>query len=138
VISRIDHIVLTVENIPRSVAFYTSVLDMVEVSFGAGRTALSFGKQKINLHQKGREFEPKASSPTPGSADLCFIADVPLEAVVSRLKENGIPIVEGPVKRTGACGPILSVYFRDPDSNLIEVSTYLEEPNSPALKLHAA
>lgn len=128
-ISRIDHLVLTVEDVSRSVAFYTSVLGMLEVSFGTGRTALGFGQQKINLHQKGHEFEPKASSPTPGSADLCFVADVHLDAVISRLQENGIKIIEGPVERTGACGQILSVYFRDPDSNLIEVSTYLEESN---------
>jgi catechol 2,3-dioxygenase-like lactoylglutathione lyase family enzyme len=134
-ISRIDHIVLTVEDISRSVAFYTRVLGMLEVSFGVGRTALHFGQQKINLHQKGHEFEPKASSPTPGSADLCLVADVRLEAVISRLKENGIPIIEGPVQRTGACGPILSVYFRDPDSNLIEVSTYLEERNEKGVSL---
>lgn len=126
-ISRIDHIVLTVEDVSRSVAFYTRVLGMLKVSFGSGRTALGFGRQKINLHQRGHEFEPKASFPTPGSADLCFVADVPLETVISRLKQNGVPIVEGPVKRTGACGPILSVYFRDPDLNLIEVSTYLEK-----------
>jgi catechol 2,3-dioxygenase-like lactoylglutathione lyase family enzyme len=134
-ISRIDHIVLTVEDISRSVAFYTRVLGMLEVSFGVGRTALHFGQQKINLHQKGHEFEPKASSPTPGSADLCLVADVRLEAVISRLKENGIPIIEGPVQRTGACGPILSVYFRDPDSNLIEVSTYLKERNEKGVSL---
>jgi catechol 2,3-dioxygenase-like lactoylglutathione lyase family enzyme len=134
-ISRIDHIVLTVEDISRSVAFYTRLLGMLEVSFGVGRTALHFGQQKINLHQKGHEFEPKASSPTPGSADLCLVADVRLEAVISRLKENGIPIIEGPVQRTGACGPILSVYFRDPDSNLIEVSTYLEERNEKGVSL---
>ena len=125
-ISRLDHLVLTVEDIPRSVAFYTKALGMRSVSFGEGRIALSFGQQKINLHQNGREFDPKASRPTPGSADLCFIADIPLEEAILRLKDRGVTIIEGPVKRTGACGPILSVYFRDPDSNLIEVSTYLE------------
>jgi catechol 2,3-dioxygenase-like lactoylglutathione lyase family enzyme len=125
-ISRLDHLVLTVEDIPRSVAFYTKALGMRSVSFGEGRIALSFGQQKINLHQNGREFDPKASRPTPGSADLCFIADIPLEEAILRLKDRGVTIIEGPVQRTGACGPILSVYFRDPDSNLIEVSTYLE------------
>ncbi|MBD2300017.1 VOC family protein [Nostoc sp. FACHB-87] len=125
-IAHLDHLVLTVEDIYRTVDFYTTVLDMREVSFGEGRTALSCGQQKINLHKKGQEFEPKALFPTPGSADLCFIASVSLDAVIARLYERGIPILEGPVRRTGAKGAILSIYFRDPDSNLIEVSNYIE------------
>lgn len=125
-ITRLDHLVLTVEDISRTVAFYTTILDMREVSFGEGRTALAFGNQKINLHQKGNEFEPKASFPTPGSADLCFIASVPIDAVIRKLNANGVPILQGPVQRSGAEGAILSIYFRDPDSNLIEVSNYIK------------
>ena len=124
-IDRLDHLVLTVADIDATVAFYTRVLGMEAVTFGAGRTALAFGRSKINLHRAGHEFEPKASRPTPGSADLCLIAASPLEQVIEDLAAHGIPVEEGPVERTGATGPILSVYFRDPDQNLIEVSTYL-------------
>jgi len=124
-IDRLDHLVLTVADIDATVAFYTRVLGMEAVTFGAGRTALAFGRSKINLHRAGHEFEPKASRPTPGSADLCLIAAGPLEQVIEDLAVHGIPVEEGPVERTGATGPILSVYFRDPDQNLIEVSTYL-------------
>jgi catechol 2,3-dioxygenase-like lactoylglutathione lyase family enzyme len=123
-IDRLDHLVLTVADIDATVAFYTRVLGMEAVTFGAGRTALAFGRSKINLHRAGHEFEPKARRPTPGSADLCLIAVGPLEQVIEDLAAHGIPVEEGPVERTGATGPILSVYFRDPDQNLIEVSTY--------------
>lgn len=125
-IERLDHLVLTVRDIDATCAFYTDVMGMSVVTFGAGRKALSFGRQKINLHEAGREFEPKAERPTPGSADLCFIAEGPLQAVVEHLEARAVPILEGPVRRTGALGPILSVYFRDPDLNLIEVSTYVD------------
>jgi catechol 2,3-dioxygenase-like lactoylglutathione lyase family enzyme len=124
-IDRLDHLVLTVADIDATVAFYTRVLGMEAVTFGAGRTALAFGRSKINLHRAGHEFEPKALRPTPGSADLCLIAAGPLDQVIEDLAAHGIPVEEGPVERTGATGPILSVYFRDPDQNLIEVSTYL-------------
>jgi catechol 2,3-dioxygenase-like lactoylglutathione lyase family enzyme len=124
-IDRLDHLVLTVADIDATVDFYTRVLGMEAVTFGAGRTALAFGRSKINLHRAGHEFEPKARRPTPGSADLCLIAEGPLERVIEDLAEHGVPIEEGPVERTGATGPIRSVYFRDPDLNLIEVSTYL-------------
>jgi catechol 2,3-dioxygenase-like lactoylglutathione lyase family enzyme len=124
-IDRLDHLVLTVADIDATVAFYTRVLGMEAVTFGAGRTALAFGRSKINLHRAGHEFEPKARRPTPGSADLCLIAVGPMEQVIEDLAAHGIPVEEGPVERTGATGPILSVYFRDPDQNLIEVSTYL-------------
>jgi catechol 2,3-dioxygenase-like lactoylglutathione lyase family enzyme len=124
-IDRLDHLVLTVADIDATVAFYTRVLGMEAVTFGAGRTALAFGRSKINLHRAGHEFEPKARRPTPGSADLCLIAVGPLDQVIEDLAAHGIPVEEGPVERTGATGPILSVYFRDPDQNLIEVSTYL-------------
>ena len=123
-IERIDHLVLTVRDIDATCEFYSRVLGMQVVAFGAGRKALAFGMQKFNLHQAGREFEPKADRPTPGSADLCLIAGVPLGEVISHLRACGVPILEGPVERTGATGPIQSVYFRDPDLNLIEVSNY--------------
>jgi len=97
---------------------------MEVVTFGSERKALAFGAQKINLHQVGREFEPKADKPTPGSADICFISATPLSNVIAHLTRCEVPILEGPVTRTGATGPIQSVYFRDPDQNLIEVSTY--------------
>lgn len=121
-IDSLDHLVLTVANIGATADFYARVLGMEVVSFGAGRQALSFGSQKINLHEHGKEFEPKAQRPTPGSADLCFITSVPIEQVVSHITACDVGIVEGPVRRTGATGPILSVYLRDPDMNLIEVS----------------
>jgi len=123
-IERLDHLVLTVRDIAATCDFYATVLGMEVVTFGAGRKALAFGQQKFNLHEAGREFEPKADRPTPGSADLCLIADGSLNEVIDHLRTCGVPILEGPVKRTGALGPITSVYFRDPDQNLIEVSTY--------------
>ena len=126
-IDRIDHLVLTVEDVERTVAFYVDVLGMTEVTFGSGRKALTFGSSKINLHQRGREFEPKAANPTPGSADLCLIADDPLDVVAADLAASGVVIEEGPVERTGAQGPITSIYVRDPDRNLIELSNYPED-----------
>ncbi|EKM94298.1 MAG: VOC family protein [Pseudomonas sp.] len=125
-IDHLDHLVLTVADIETTVDFYTRVLGMQAVTFGEGRKALVFGQQKINLHQAGREFEPKAERPTPGSADLCFIVATPLAEVVAHLQAQGVAIVEGPVQRTGATGPIRSVYVRDPDFNLIELSNPLE------------
>jgi len=130
-IDHLDHLVLTVAEIETSVDFYTRVLGMQLVTFGEGRKALAFGNQKINLHQAGREFEPKAERPTPGSADLCFIVATPLEQVIVHLQAQQIAIVEGPVQRTGATGPIRSVYVRDPDQNLIELSNPLENPLEP-------
>jgi catechol 2,3-dioxygenase-like lactoylglutathione lyase family enzyme len=123
-IDRIDHIVLTVRDIEATCAFYARVLGMSATTFGAGRRALVFGRQKINLHQAGREFEPKAHAPTPGSADFCLISALPLSDVIADLAGCNVAIVEGPVPKTGARGPIQSVYFRDPDFNLVEVSTY--------------
>lgn len=120
-IGSIDHLVFTVRDIEATCDFYRRVLGMEVVAFGEGRKALRFGNQKINLHQAGREFEPKAEAPTPGSQDVCFMADAPLKDVVRHLEACGVPIEEGPVGRTGAAGPIRSVYFRDPDGNLIEV-----------------
>ena len=121
-IESLDHLVLTVADPAATVRFYTSVLGMTEHTFGAGRTALLFGQSKINLHQVGREFEPKADRPTPGSADLCLLASTPVVEIVRELDAAGVPVVEGPVTRTGATGAILSVYVRDPDDNLIELS----------------
>ena len=123
-IERLDHLVLTVKDVSAACDFYSRVLGMQVVTFGAARKALSFGQQKINLHQAGKEFEPKAGKPTAGSADLCFITQVPLSDVVQHLRSCGIEIIEGPVNRTGAIGAIESVYFRDLDLNLIEVSVY--------------
>jgi catechol 2,3-dioxygenase-like lactoylglutathione lyase family enzyme len=124
-ILRLDHVVLTVADVAATCAFYERVLGMQIVTFAGGRKALSFGHQKINLHQAGREFEPKAARPTPGSADLCLVSKVPLDRVIAHLRSCGVPILEGPVQRTGAVGPITSVYFRDPDHNLIEVCNYV-------------
>ena len=126
-IDRVDHLVLTVGDLERTIKFYVDVLGMTEVTFGSGRKALTFGSSKINLHERGREFEPKAENPTPGSADLCLIADDPLEDVVADLAASGVAVEEGPVQRTGAQGPIVSVYIRDPDRNLIELSNYLAD-----------
>ncbi len=123
-VNRLDHLVLTVASIDATVSFYTRVLGMTAVTFGAGRTALTFGTSKINLHQAGREFEPKARHPTPGSADVCFIVDDDIRELVTELTGAGVAIEEGPVGRTGATGPILSCYLRDPDQNLIELSNY--------------
>ncbi|MDM1364328.1 VOC family protein [Myroides marinus] len=123
-IKNIDHIVLTVADIAKTIEFYTTVLGLELETFKENRKALKFGTQKINLHQKGNEFEPKALHPTTGSADLCFITTTPVEEVLLELKAKGIPIVEGIVDRTGANGLIESVYIRDPDNNLIELSNY--------------
>jgi catechol 2,3-dioxygenase-like lactoylglutathione lyase family enzyme len=127
-IERLDHLVLTVADIPRTIAFYVEVLGMQVVTFGkpnAPRYALAFGQQKINLHQAGKEFEPKAATPTRGSADLCFLTQAPLADVIAHIQSKGQIIIEGPVQRTGALGPILSVYLRDPDQNLIEIANQL-------------
>jgi catechol 2,3-dioxygenase-like lactoylglutathione lyase family enzyme len=123
-IDHIDHIVLTTRDKEGCIRFYTQVLGMKLESFGENRLALSFGAQKINLHEWGREFTPRAHVAAPGTLDLCFIAAVPLEAVIERLGKEGIRIIEGPVAKTGAQGPIRSVYVRDPDLNLVEISVY--------------
>jgi catechol 2,3-dioxygenase-like lactoylglutathione lyase family enzyme len=123
-IDRIDHLVLTVRNIETTCNFYSSVLGMEVSVFGNGRKALQFGSQKLNLHEYGNEFEPKAKTPVPGAIDLCFITSVPLLEVIAHLAEKKILLEEGPVRRTGAVGPIFSVYIRDPDENLIEISNY--------------
>ncbi|MGB0799276.1 MAG: VOC family protein [Planktomarina sp.] len=128
-VASLDHLVLTVADIDATVAFYCDVLGMqAEVFYpadGSIRTALKFGDQKINLHPKGGEFDPKAQAPTAGSADLCFLSETGLDVWAAHLSKHGVATQEGPVKRTGATGPINSVYVRDPDQNLIEISVRL-------------
>ncbi len=126
-IDRLDHIVLTVASIERCCEFYRRVLGMQVVTFAQGRVALAFGRQKINLHPAGREYEPHASAPTPGSADVCFITTTPLDQAMAHVRAEGVEIEKGPVDRTGATGQLRSFYFRDPDLNLIEVSNYVDE-----------
>lgn len=123
-IDSLDHLVLTVVDIDATIGFYAGVLGMEAVSFGAGRRALAFGRQKINLHPAAAPLAPHAARPTPGSADLCLLTATPLAEVVAHLQRAGVALEEGPVLRTGASGPILSVYVRDPDGNLIEVSNH--------------
>jgi len=123
-INRLDHLVLTVRDIDATCTFYQAVLGMEAITFGEGRKALTFGNQKINLHEYGNEFEPKSDKPTPGSADLCFILQTSLNDALYHLNACNIPLEQGPVARSGATGPIESLYFRDPDENLIEISVY--------------
>lgn len=121
-IDHIDHFVMTVRDLEETCRFYQRVLGMQVVTFGQGRKALAFGTQKINLHEAGREFEPKAARPTPGAVDVCFLTSTPLDEVIRHIRACGVEIVEGPVSRTGATGPITSVYIRDPDGNLVEIA----------------
>lgn len=121
---RLDHLVLTVQDVEATCAFYEKVLGMQPVTFAGGRRALAFGRQKINLHAAGREYKPHAHRPVAGSGDLCLISAVPLDEVIAHLKACGVEILQGPVERTGSLGPMQSVYFRDPDLNLIEISEY--------------
>jgi catechol 2,3-dioxygenase-like lactoylglutathione lyase family enzyme len=126
-IDHIDHIVLTTRDPPACIRFYTEVLGMKLVTFRTPteeRLALAFGEQKINLHEWGHEYKPHAHVPVPGSLDLCFIAAVPLDQMIDKLRAANIRIIEGPVRKTGAVGPIRSVYVRDPDLNLVEISVY--------------
>ena len=123
-VDRLDHLVLTVRDIDATIAFYEKALGMQAVTFGAGRRALAFGRQKINLHPAQAPIRPHAAQPAPGSADLCFIIDTPVEQAIAQLRALGVAVEEGPVARTGALGLITSAYFRDPDGNLIEVSNY--------------
>ena len=129
-IDRLDHLVLTVRDVEATCAFYSRVLGMKAVEFGAGRRALAFGRQKINLHPAGAPISPHAASPLPGSADLCFISQTPIPEILASLQREGVAVELGPVRRTGALGPITSVYFRDPDGNLIEVSVEEEASGS--------
>lgn len=124
-IDRIDHVVLTVADIGRTCEFYSRVLGMQAVIFGENRRALKFGKQKFNLHEKGKESRLRAKTAVPGAVDICLITESPIEEVVSHLRSAGVGIEEGPVEKEGATGPMMSVYFRDLDGNLIEVSRYM-------------
>ncbi|WP_220462693.1 VOC family protein [Bacillus haynesii] len=126
-IDRMDHLVLTVKDIDATCEFYSRVLGMDAVTFQEGRKALAFGRQKINLHEAGKEFEPKAQHPVPGSLDLCFITNTGIDDVIRHLEGLSIKIEEGPAERTGAEGPIISVYIRDPDGNLLEISNELRQ-----------
>ncbi len=121
-VDRIDHVVLTVADLERTIAFYERALGMRALTFGDGRRALAFGDQKLNLHQAGHEFEPHARAPAPGAIDLCFTTDVPVEEVAARVRVLGIAVEAGPVAKAGARAPLRSIYFRDPDGNLIEVA----------------
>jgi catechol 2,3-dioxygenase-like lactoylglutathione lyase family enzyme len=123
-IDHIDHIVLTTRDLDGCIRFYSEVLGMKLEKFAQGRLALKFGEQKINLHEWGKEFEPRAHVAAPGTLDLCFIASIPLDQVMIKLKKNQVAILEGPVAKTGAMGPMQSVYVRDPDLNLVEISVY--------------
>jgi len=125
-IKRLDHLVLTVKNIEETCKFYSKVLGMEIVDFGENRKALKWGNQKINLHEAGRELEPKAGNPTPGSADLCFITENEMGNIIKDLQSHNVSVIEGPVERTGALGKICSIYIRDPDNNLIEISKYID------------
>lgn len=124
-IEQLDHLVLTVRDINAACDFYCRLLGMKIVEFAGGRKALVYGRQKINLHQYGSGFKPHAKYPTPGSADLCFLTSMPMDEVINHCREYNVDILEGPVQRTGATGPILSVYLRDPDGNLIEIANAL-------------
>ncbi|QHF02374.1 VOC family protein [Pseudomonas asturiensis] len=129
-IDHLDHLVLTTVDIDACKDFYVRIMGMRLETFGQGRLAFRFGHQKINVHERGREFEPKAHLPVPGALDLCFLASVPLDQVIAHLQAQAWPMVEGPVNRTGATGPIRSVYVRDPDLNLIEISEPVSGANS--------
>lgn len=130
-IHALDHLVLTVRDIGRSCDFYSDVLGMEIRTTGGNRKAIHFGNSKINLHQQGAEFRPHAQVPTPGSADLCFITKMPISLIVARLQELKIDLVEGPVERIGATGDLFSIYFRDPDGNLLEVANILPSSTTP-------
>lgn len=125
VIDRLDHLVLTCRDVEKTCAFYETALGMTRETFGEGRVALKFGRQKLNLHPHPTPHQPLvADMPVPGTADLCFITTTPIESVVTHLTASGVSIIDGPVERTGALGPMTSVYLRDPDRNLIEISVY--------------
>jgi catechol 2,3-dioxygenase-like lactoylglutathione lyase family enzyme len=123
-VTRLDHLVLTVESVERTIAWYGDVAGATHVTFGEGRHALAFGDQKINLHARGGEIEPHALRPTPGSGDLCFIVDEAPATLLARLERLRVPIELGPVARDGALGDLTSIYLRDPDGNLVELGSY--------------
>lgn len=128
-VDTLDHLVLTTQDLKKTISFYTRYLGMTLEEFQGGRKALKFGKQKINLHEKGKEYEPKAKNGEPGGLDLCFLTTCSIQEYAAFLQAEGVPILEGPVQRTGAQEPILSIYIRDPDQNLIEISEKLFSKN---------
>ncbi len=130
-IDQVDHLVLTVRDIAATCDFYARVLGMTVVTFDNNRTALQFGSQRINLHQVGKEFEPKALKPTAGSGDICFITSVPLDQVIEHIRAQHVEIIVGPVPRTGAAGQINSIYMRDPDGNLVEIANVVSVDQPP-------
>ncbi len=130
-IHALDHLVLTVRDIGRSCDFYKEVLDMEIRTTGGNRKAIHFGNSKINLHQQGAEFRPHAQAPTPGSADLCFLTKTPIDTIISRLQKHQVKLIKGPVQRIGATGDLFSIYFRDPDGNLLEVANILPSSTTP-------
>ncbi len=129
----IDHVVFTVRDVEATGTWYSQVLGTEVLTFGGGRKALQIGHCKINLHQTGREFEPKAACPAPGTQDICLVTTSSMQEVVDHLTGIGVPIIEGPVAKTGAMGPIESVYLRDPDGNLIEVARYADRETTLVL-----
>ena len=129
-VEQLDHLVLTVGDIDTTCSFYSRILGMKVVEFAGGRKALSFGSQKINLHQCGSEFKPHTKKPTPGSADLCLLTSMPVNDVIDYFLEQHVKIIEGPVRRTGATGEIVSVYLRDPDGNLLEIAHPFSNSNA--------
>ena len=126
-INSFDHIVITVRNLDETIAFYTKVLGMKEITFSAGRKALAFGAQKINLHKTVDDISPRAQNPLPGSADLCFVTDTPMEQVMAHFLSCGVTPVKGPTTKTGAISSLLSAYIYDPDGNLIEIANRIED-----------
>ncbi|MDF3308146.1 VOC family protein [Rhodococcus sp. T2V] len=137
-IDHLDHLVLTVADPETTIEFYTTVLGMTAHTFGNNRRALLFGVSKINLHEAGREIDPKAQHPAPGSADLCLIVKDPIDEVLRQLTDHQVPVELGPVTRTGAQGPIDSIYIRDPDRNLIELSNYIAPPSADRIETPAS
>jgi catechol 2,3-dioxygenase-like lactoylglutathione lyase family enzyme len=130
-IDRVDHLVLTVRDIVVTCDFYTRVLGMTVVTFDNNRKALQFGNQRINLHQVGKEFEPKALRPTAGSGDICFITSVPLDQVIEHIRSQQVETIVGPVLRVGASGQLNSIYLRDPDGNLVEIANVVSVDQPP-------
>jgi len=126
-VNKIDHLVLTTSDIEQTINFYTTILGMELISVEGGRKSLRFGTQKINLHEAGQEISPHAKHPLPGSTDLCFITETSIQQVVEHLHSSGITLLEGPTKRIGTTGPLLSIYIQDPDGNLLELSNHLKE-----------
>ena len=125
-VSKLDHFIITANNLEKTIDFYSRILGMEQQTYSDGRKALIFGDQKINLHEAGKEFKPHAQNPLPGSADLCFITRTPMQQVISHLTTCNVSIIEGPLEKSGASGPLFSIYIRDPDNNLIEIANEIK------------